>query len=314
MINDILKIGILEFAASNKQNSMHAIEDIFTYACRADELNFSRFWLTEHHRASAVHPYNNPEILMTLIAGMTENIRIGSAGSLIGYYSPYSLAQNYKLLNNIYNNRIDFGLSKGRPENAHQHNFFNLNNSTFENTMYEKNLQAICELLHEEEKKYNESKIVLPPFKGIAPSLWYLSNSYRKKDLAIKNKLNICRSLMHGLDVFEYDEDLKGLQEYKEEYYQTNGQLPEVAIAIAVTFSKTKEQVEQEEKKYKNKREGLKIIPVNKYTFLEKLEKIQKAYGVNEVIICDTEKDIEAKLENLELIKELTTQQVLKTF
>jgi luciferase family oxidoreductase group 1 len=314
MKNKELKIGLLEFGLSDRQNSLQALEDIFTYATKADELGYSRFWISEHHRQNSIQSYNNPEILISLIAGMTENIRVGSAGSLIGYYSPYSLVQNYKLLNNIYNNRIDFGLSKGRPENSHLHNFFNLKDQSYENKMYLKNLEGICDLLHNEEKNYEEKKIVIPPFKGDIPSLWYLSNSYKWKDLAIEKGLNICRSLMHGLDVMEYSEDREGLLEYKEKFYLENNKKPEIATAIAISFSESKEEIEEKESKKTNRREALKVIAVSENTFNQTLLDLQYRYNIDEFIIYDTEKNIDKKIENLNLIKELTTYATCKIF
>jgi len=301
-----IKIGLLEFGLSEKQNSLHAIEDIFEYAIVADKLGYSRFWISEHHRSNSLHPYNNPEIMITLIAGMTENIRVGGAGSLIGYYSPYSLVQNYKLLNNIYNDRIDFGLSKGRPENSQLHDFFNLtyDNKTYENKMYLKNLEGISDLLHNEKENYEKRKIVIPPFMGKPPSLWYLSNSYKLKDLAIDKQLNICKSLMHGLDVFDYNPDLEGLMEYKEEYYLKNKKQPEVALAIAISFTKSKKEIEEIESKQKNPREALKVISVTDDTISVVFKNLQKKYGIDEFIIYDTESNIDKKIENLNRIKQ----------
>jgi len=300
-----IKVGLIDFGVSERQNSLDALQDLFDYAIVADKLGFSRFWLSEHHRASTLHPYNNPEILISIIAGMTDNIKVGGAGSLVGYYSPYSLVQNYKLLNNIYNNRIDFGLSKGRPENSHKHDFFNLtfDYKTYDNKMYLKNLKGICDLLHNEEENYKEKNIVIPPFMGRAPSLWYLSNSYRLKDLAIDNQLNICKSLMHGLDVFNYDPDLEGLQEYKERFEQRHNRKPEVAMAIAVSFSKSKKELEEKEANQTNKGEGLKIISLTEDTISETLKGFQKKYGIDEFIIYDTESNIDKKIENLNLIQ-----------
>lgn len=312
MKNEDIKIGLLELGLSDKLNSLNALEDIFTYATTADELGYSRFWISEHHRANPLHPYNNPEILITLIAGMTNNIRVGSAGSLIGYYSPYTLVQNYKLLNNIYDNRIDFGLSKGRPENSHLHNFFNLDDQSFENKKYISNLEGICDLLQNEEANFEEKKIVIPPYKGLSPSLWYLSNSYRWKDLAVKNQLNICRSLMHGLDVFDYDADLEGLSKYKEEFYSLHNRIPEVSVAIAVSFTESEKSLKERELAITNIREGIKILPVTEDNFIETLDNLQRKYNVDEFIIYDTENNIDKKIENLNLMKELTSYKIYK--
>ncbi|WP_431214040.1 LLM class flavin-dependent oxidoreductase [Puia sp. P3] len=83
-----VKIGILELGYRTGSDSLSIVNDILQYGIKAEELNFSRLWLAEHHNAHPLHPYTNPEIVMTLLAGFTDRIRIGSAGALIGYSSP----------------------------------------------------------------------------------------------------------------------------------------------------------------------------------------------------------------------------------
>lgn len=314
MRNEEIKIGLLEFGVSDQKNSMYGLEDIFSYATAADEIGFSRFWISEHHRSNSLHPYNNPEILISLIAGMTNTIRVGSAGSLIGYYSPYSLVQNYKLLNNIFNDRIDFGLSKGRPEHSHLHNYFNTNNPSFNNKDYRNNLEGICDLLQNEEENYEKRNIIIPPYKGLSPALWYLSNSYRLREMAVEKKLNICKSLMHGLDVFDFDPEVEELRKYREAFFNTHNEMPEVALAIAVTFTDSPEIVKEKESKIINIKEAIKTLAVSEENFLETLENLQKKYEVDEFIIYDTEKNLDKKIENLKLMKELTSQKILKVY
>lgn len=299
-----IELGILEFGYGDKPNSMNIIEDILEYASKADQLNFSRFWLTEHHNPYAHHSYNNPEILIAIIGGITEKIRVGSGGSLIGYYSPYSLVQNYKLLNNIYSNRIDFGLSKGRPSNSHKHDFFNTGNQTFENKDYFQNLEKICELLQNEIKNYEEKDIVMPPFRGDIPSLWYLTNSYFSKDLIIDKQLNICRSLMHGLDVLDMSASKEILERIREDFYLKHEKNIEVSAAIAVSFSKSQKELDAMNENATNKKEAFKILAVDSYSLQDILLKFQFEYGIDEFMIYDTEKNIEKKTENLAIMND----------
>ncbi|MGB3342806.1 MAG: LLM class flavin-dependent oxidoreductase [Aequorivita sp.] len=107
----MVKLGLLEQGKTNENiNSLKTIEHIIDYAIAAEKKGFSRFWLTEHHYSFPPHPYTNPDILISIIAGMTEKIKIGSAGVLINLHSPLSIVTNYKLLNNLFYDRIDLGL------------------------------------------------------------------------------------------------------------------------------------------------------------------------------------------------------------
>lgn len=299
-----LTISLLELGERDNKDSLSTINDIIQYAVKADELNFKRIWLGEHHSFNTLHPYTNPEILITLIAGNTNNIRVGSGGALIGYHSPYLLASNYKLLNNIFNDRIDFGLSKGRPSCSNKHDFFRLREKTHLQ-LFSENLEAICKLFHEEEKNYESSEIVLPPFAGKIPHLWYLTNSYTHLPLSIEKKLNYCRSLIHGLDTLNGAYDKEKIIAYREEFKNYNGYEPDIALAIAVSFSRTKEEIAQYEKTVVNKQEAFKVIPTSFNTINDLLQNYKESYGINEFVVYDTERNNAIKIDNLHKLQEL---------
>lgn len=72
----MIKIGLLEFGLrEHSMPPMDVLEDVINHALEADSLGYTRFWLTEHHNLSP--GWNNPEMLLPIIAGLTENIRIG---------------------------------------------------------------------------------------------------------------------------------------------------------------------------------------------------------------------------------------------
>jgi hypothetical protein len=299
-----MKISLLELGERDNENSLSTINDIIQYAVKADELNFQRIWLAEHHSFNVLHPYTNPEILITLIAGSTNKIRVGSGGSLIGYHSPYLLASNYKLLNNIFTDRIDFGLSKGRPSSSDKHNYFRLPEKSH-TELFSSNLDAICELFQNETENFEKAEIVLPPFSGKMPDLWYLSNSYAHLNLAIDKKLNYCRSLIHGLDVLNIGFEKDKIADYREKFFIVNGYVPNVALAVAISFSRSKEEIEHYEKTVINRQESFKIIAVTPNSLHDLLVKYERLYGISEFIIHDTELNNEKRVNNLNHISEI---------
>jgi luciferase family oxidoreductase group 1 len=299
-----LKISLLELGERDNENSLSTINDIIQYAVKADELNFQRIWLAEHHSFNVLHPYTNPEILITLIAGSTNKIRVGSGGALIGYHSPYLLASNYKLLNNIFSDRIDFGLSKGRPSNSDKHNYFRLPEKNHIE-LFSSNLQAICDLFQNEIENFEKAEIVLPPFSGKVPELWYLSNSYVHLSLSIEKKLNYCRSLIHGLDVLNMGFEKDKITEYRERFSKVNGYEPSVALAVAISFTKSKEEIEEYERTVINRQEAFKIISATSNSLYDLLAEYERSYGISEFIIHDTERNNEERLNNLGQISEI---------
>lgn len=76
-----------------------------------DELGYHRYWLAEHH-SSIQFAGPAPEILLTLIASHTRRMRIGSGGVMLTHYSPYKVAEVFRLLATLFPGRIDLGIGR----------------------------------------------------------------------------------------------------------------------------------------------------------------------------------------------------------
>ncbi len=304
-----IKLGIIELGYREGTDGLSILEQIINYTIEAEEKGFSRFWLAEHHYTHYNHPFSNGEILLTILAGMTEKIRVGTAGTSISLYSPYSTATNFKMLNNLYSNRVDLGLSKGIPDSKRIINLANkeLSEDTYFD-VFNKNLSEIVDLFHNEEKNFKEDKLLIPPYGGSIPELWYLSGSYRNFNTIIEHKLNFCRSIFHGTgQKMEYNKD--ELIACKSKYYEKNGFYPKIAIALAVYIDTTLEEATKKVNSFiaetkSSKREAFKIIPTTINLFHEMLLTYQENFGVDEFIIYDFAITNEMKIENLELISE----------
>lgn len=88
-----------------------AIRDTVALAEYCDELGYERFWVSEHHN----HPTilgSAPEVLLAAIAMRTQRIRIGSAGIMLPHYSPYKVAEQFRVLDALAPGRIDLGLGR----------------------------------------------------------------------------------------------------------------------------------------------------------------------------------------------------------
>jgi luciferase family oxidoreductase group 1 len=88
-----------------------AIRDTIALARHCEGLGYHRFWLSEHHN----HPTivgTAPEILISAIAATTQRIRVGSAGVMLPHYSPFKVAEQFRVLDAIAPGRIDLGLGR----------------------------------------------------------------------------------------------------------------------------------------------------------------------------------------------------------
>ncbi|WP_017932826.1 LLM class flavin-dependent oxidoreductase [Nocardioides sp. Iso805N] len=93
------------------QSSSDALAATLRLARTADELGYTRYWLAEHHNMPAVGS-TNPPVLIAMIAGATERIRVGSGGVMLPNHAPLVVAEQFALLEAAYPNRIDLGLGR----------------------------------------------------------------------------------------------------------------------------------------------------------------------------------------------------------
>ena len=77
----------------------------------ADELGYRRYWLAEHHNMPAVAA-TNPPVLIAMVAGATERIRVGSGGVMLPNHAPLVVAEQFALLEAAHPGRIDLGIGR----------------------------------------------------------------------------------------------------------------------------------------------------------------------------------------------------------
>ncbi len=80
-------------------------------AQRAEQLGYRRFWVAEHH-ASPGLAGAAPEVLVAHLLARTHRIRIGSGGVMLQHYSPYKVAEQFRVLAALAPGRVDLGVGK----------------------------------------------------------------------------------------------------------------------------------------------------------------------------------------------------------
>ena len=103
----------------SNSNADDAIKETRVLAKYCDSLGLNRFWLAEHHGSSSFAGCS-PEILIPSLASQTESIRVGSGGVMLMHYSPYKVAENFRLLESLFPDRIDLGLGRAPGSDAYQ--------------------------------------------------------------------------------------------------------------------------------------------------------------------------------------------------
>jgi luciferase family oxidoreductase group 1 len=108
----MLKFGVLDQSPiCAGGTAAQAIDETVRLAQETEALGFSRYWLAEHHGTDG-YAGSSPEIMIARVAGATRSIRVGSGGVMLSHYSPLKVAENFKLLENMYPGRIDLGIGR----------------------------------------------------------------------------------------------------------------------------------------------------------------------------------------------------------
>jgi luciferase family oxidoreductase group 1 len=88
-----------------------AVRNTLDLARLGDDLGYHRYWLAEHHASPALAGAA-PEALIGPVALATRRIRVGSGGIMLPHYSPFKVAETFRLLGAMAPGRIDLGLGR----------------------------------------------------------------------------------------------------------------------------------------------------------------------------------------------------------
>ncbi|AIO35371.1 luciferase oxidoreductase, group 1 family protein [Burkholderia cenocepacia] len=80
-------------------------------AQRAETLGYRRYWVAEHHGAPGLAS-SAPEIVVSHLLAYTSRIRVGSGGVMLQHYSPFKVAESFRLLASLAPGRVDLGVGK----------------------------------------------------------------------------------------------------------------------------------------------------------------------------------------------------------
>lgn len=224
-----LNLGILDFGIikPSRINSHEVINSVLSDVATYEELGFERYWLAEHY--STEFAWFSPEMLLPLLAGYTEKIKIGWTGVLLNVRSPLSVAGNMRLLSALYHGRIDVGVARAPAAEEY------LRKLTIEKTPWVERLNSFIELIngdwHDEE---TNEHLFVPPHATPAPNLWNLTISHKSIDLSVKNKMNFAISFIHPGS--NYEANIDTIKRYKEAYFEAHGTLPKTSVLLGVGF------------------------------------------------------------------------------
>ena len=107
-----LKLSVLDQSPVRAGSTPYeALQETIELARHCDALGYYRYWVSEHHASDALTGCS-PEVLLGRLGAETQQIRLGSGGIMLPHYSPYKVAENFKLLQTLYPERVDLGMGR----------------------------------------------------------------------------------------------------------------------------------------------------------------------------------------------------------
>jgi len=287
-----LNVGLLDLAwVQPPRAHVDVIHDSIELAPHAEALGFSRYWLAEHHSPWVAHA--SPEVLLPLLAGLTTRIRVGTAGVLLGYYSPYKVAANFRLLEALFPGRIDLGIARGKPDGDLGTALLDGRAEPAGTTEHAVRVDSLLAALSGTSTDAPSPQRVRPP------EVWLLGSSRESMRIAAQRGTAFSLSLFFrqwvGPDV---------LSEYRAEFTARDGlQEPRCNIAVAGACAETSFEAHRVLARYSNEF-MLPTVVGSPDECAEQLRELANQFGVDEVVFMDAASALDERKRTCDLLSE----------
>ncbi|WP_428912364.1 LLM class flavin-dependent oxidoreductase [Niallia sp. Krafla_26] len=218
-------------------NAREALLHTRDLAQLADSLGYHRYWVAEHHHVFSVAG-STPELLMMQLAASTNRIRIGSGGIMLRHYSPYKVAENFRMLEAFYPNRIDLGIgrSPGYPMVNRA-----LNEAKDIRVSYDQQVKDLYKYLTDNtDEEHRFKKLIATPVIDTIPQIWLLGRGTEGVSIAAAN------GSAYAFAHFAPPSKLNGqeiVMNYRSEFKPSSLlENPRVMVAVFVIIAETREE------------------------------------------------------------------------
>ncbi|WP_339230398.1 LLM class flavin-dependent oxidoreductase [Oceanobacillus sp. FSL K6-2867] len=289
----MIKLGILDYAQIDEgSNAQKALQNTIELAQLAELLGYERFWMAEHHNVPAFAS-SSPELIMMRLADATERIRIGSGGVMIPHYSPYKVAENFRVLEAFHPGRIDLGIGNtiGTPIVNRT-----LNENKKSKINYEQSIVDLTKYLSDQvDENHRFSGIIANPVISTVPEMWVLSTSIRNAKMAAKLGIGYTFGLFPLAGIDKLAIGIQAAELYRNEFKPSSiMREPRVSIAPFIVVAETNEQAEEYAKaldlwllgtdNFAHLSEFPSVETAHKYAYTEDEKKIIQANRIRMVV------------------------------
>ncbi len=108
----MIPFSVLDLAPiAEGSTAAQSFRNTLDLAQHAERWGYNRYWLAEHHGMPGIASAATA-VLIGLVAGGTETIRVGAGGIMLPNHSPLVVAEQFGTLESLYPGRIDLGLGR----------------------------------------------------------------------------------------------------------------------------------------------------------------------------------------------------------
>ena len=179
-----LQLSVLDQAPVRRgSHPREALQESVELVQLAEKLGYTRYWVSEHHNTLSL-AMASPEILIARLAAETNRIRVGSGGIMLPNHSALKVAENFRLLEALYPNRIDLGIGRAPGGDRLTSRLLNPSND-FDPKRYIDQINDLQHFLTDTPGEGNaEGRIRAIPKIDTVPALWMLTSSGESAYLA----------------------------------------------------------------------------------------------------------------------------------
>lgn len=280
-----------ELGRSHKQ----LLNEVLEQSVLADELGYDSVWFAEHH-FSEYGILTTPQMLLTVVAERTKNIRLGVSIVTLPFKNPLQVAEDYALLDVLSDGRLNLGLGSGYIP----HEFAGYNVDPANKAFVFNDALAVIEKAWTGERfshdgeyfQFKDVKLEVLPEQEEVP-LWIGALSHKGSQFVAKMGYNIMGvPYVASSSIEELGEIIAN---YKETYRQAGHDESKLNIPLALHayIAETREQAENDAREYINR-----YLDTRQYGRSAKFEDLE----AREQLLVGTPDDVIARLKKYEEI------------
>lgn len=184
---------------------------------------------------------STPEVLLAHLGAKTSTIRIGSGGVMLPHYSAYKVAENFRMLEALYPERVDLGI--GRAPGGMPIATMALQEGKYQNiNKYPQQIDDLTAYLHDAvDENHRFSGLKATPIVDTVPELWVLGSSGESARIAAEKGAHY--SFAHFINA----EGGPAYMEHYRQHFQPSvwSDKPKTSASVFVLCAETEEKAEE---------------------------------------------------------------------